>query len=114
MFLALGVKEHGLVVLTRALSSPHSPLLRLLERQSEILSKAALTASVQVKVEKRPYRPNKKLTSAEIVQVVADYQAGESTRALGKKYGAGRHTIARQLRKAGVRLQGRSKTNYID
>lgn len=105
----MGVKEHGLVVLARALSHPSSPLVRLLERRSEILSHAALAASPQVRAEKMPYRPNHKLTKEEIEQIAAAYQNGTTTYALAAKYGAGRHTIARQLRKAGVTLRERNK-----
>lgn len=108
MFLVLGLKEHGLVVLTRALSNPYTPLLRLLERQSAILNKKLLDTSLQVKTSERTYRPNKKLTKAEIEQIAIAYKAGESTRALGRKYGAGRHTIARQLKKSGVTLRVRN------
>lgn len=97
------------MVLARALSHPNSPLLRLLERRSEILGKAALAASPQVKADKRPYRPNHKMTKGEIEQIVVAYQNGATTYALAAKYSAGRHTIARQLRKAGVTLRERNK-----
>lgn len=66
-------------------------------------------ASPQVRADKQPYRPNRKLTKDEVEQIAIAYRNGATTYALAAQYGAGRHTIARQLRKAGVTLRERNK-----
>lgn len=46
-----------------------------------------------------------RLTSAEVEDLVARYEAGESTRALATDFGRGRETVSRALRNAGVELR---------
>ena len=69
----------------------------------------ALDASPQVRRPERAYRQNRKLTKDEVGQIAAAYRNGATTYVLAAQYGAGRHTIARQLRKAGVILRERNK-----
>jgi IS30 family transposase len=49
------------------------------------------------------------LTKDEVGQIAAAYREGRSTYELAKTHGVGRHTIARQLRRAGVTLRERNK-----
>jgi len=63
-------------------------------------------ASPHVKTGKRKYRPNRRLTLAERVQLAEQYQLGLSALDLARQYGINRHTVAKHLRKEGVTLRG--------
>ena len=50
-------------------------------------------------------RPNRKLSPAEIDQLVAEYQAGQCLTELGKRYGLHRQTAKAHLERRGVTIR---------
>ena len=81
------------MVLRRALSNPNTPLAILFRTDKDVLTKEVSPASPQVRRPKRTYRPNRKLSTAELAQLVELYDLGMSTYKLARKYGTDRHTI---------------------
>ncbi len=59
---------------------------------------------------RRVHRTIHRLTAAEIDDSIAGYQAGATTRQLGRTFGVDRRTVARTLASRGVELRGAPMT----
>ena len=52
---------------------------------------------------------NRKLSQAEVAELVERYRSGRSTYDLAQQFGTDRHTVARHLRRAGIGLRPQRK-----
>lgn len=63
-------------------------------------------SSPQVNTLPRDYRPNRRLSPAERVQLAEQYELGLSVIELARQYGINRHTVAKHLYREGVIVRG--------
>jgi DNA-binding MarR family transcriptional regulator len=94
------------VVLRRALSNPSTPLVELINPSRDGWSNANIPAFPQAnEVDPRCYQMNRRLSSAELTQLVELYRSGKSMRELAHQFGIHRVTVSRLLKREGVELR---------
>jgi hypothetical protein len=95
------------VLLREALSRQNTPLDKLIRAGEATTGESEL---MQVNaVNTGTYRMHRKLSLAEQDELVVLYEAGASMLDLSKKFETHRHTVARQLAKAGVEIRSQRK-----
>jgi hypothetical protein len=93
-----------LVDLKRLVSRLSPQVLRLLDLQQDLPRGATPTAPLP----DRPVTARERLGPAVVVQLVAEYRGGDSTKTLAKRYGLGQGTVVQLLHQEGavMRNQG--------
>jgi DNA-directed RNA polymerase specialized sigma24 family protein len=95
------------VLLREALSRQNTPLDRLIRAgQPDLTATPQQSESMDINaVNPDIYHAHRKLNPSELAELAVLYEAGTSMVELGKKFECNRLTIARQLKKAGVKLR---------
>ena len=93
-----------MVALTGASSKQHAQLRALVAGLPELLEHAPPPSTARSRQEQR------RLSSDQVGQLVAEYQAGDDMKFLAKRWGVHRQTVAAQLRQAGVPLRRQGLT----
>jgi DNA-binding CsgD family transcriptional regulator len=98
------------VVLREALSNQNRHFVKLSSIASFLAQTNRGQASPQVNApESRQYHMTRRLTPAELEQVIELYRLGLSTYKLARQFGTDRHTITGHLRRGDVTLRSRQK-----
>lgn len=96
------------VLLREALSSQNSAFAKLVRHGRSATTDDSESAQI-TRGEPRPYRMNRKLSPADLKELCTLYEAGVSMLQLAQKFECHRHTVARQLEKAGVQIRPQKK-----
>ncbi|MGJ6122304.1 hypothetical protein QN239_06985 [Mycolicibacterium sp. Y3] len=98
------------MLLREALSRQETPFAKLLRLAKDTKFDGERPELLQVNtVNVDKYRMHRKLNPAQQAEMVALYEAGASMLDLSKKFETHRHTVARQLAKAGVEIRSQRK-----
>jgi DNA-directed RNA polymerase specialized sigma24 family protein len=98
------------VLLRAALSSENTAFAKLLRLAKDTKFDGDRPELLQVNtVNVDKYRMHRKLNPAQQAEMIALYEAGASMLDLSKKFETHRHTVARQLAKAGVAIRPQRK-----